>query len=340
MVGSPVPGRGRGVTPCPRDQVPCGPTSPGLIRALADANGNVEISVSAKTDYRFRGFLACGGLTLSSNWVDAVGARFEGGTAFSIDAACRSYTFTVLGHYLDGTQAPLPVPHGAVLVCADVFGGGCVGGADSTGTVHMNLNPGVTYSINAFATNMLGWNCPGFVTDTDKLWFSSNLVTGTPDVANGTTFVVYEPNCFGPFNVLDGDGHPFVHAGIWAVPTGGGSMLFGNVDPNGVAGFTNLDPNVEYSFTGFAINTGWGCGYVAPDGTTYHFSAPVQGYPRRSRARRSPSPSRTATSSTRSSITSTEPSAQFPTTRAESSPVQPTTAVASPAASTRTDTPK
>jgi hypothetical protein len=136
------------------------------------------------------------------------------------------------------------------------------------------LDPAVIYTISGMATDMPGWNCPSFVNGANTFWFSPP-VSGTPV---GATFIVNEPNCF-TFNVLDGGGHPFARAGIWAVPVGGGSMLFGSVDPSGVAAFTNLDPTVEYSFTAFAINTGWGCGYVAPDGTTYHFSAPVQGYP-------------------------------------------------------------
>jgi hypothetical protein len=209
-----------------------------------------------------------------------MGAQLEAGTKFSVDASCATYQFDVQVHLLDGTTGPLPTSHGGVLACPpSAFGGCLIGAVDGNGHVSMPLRPNVTYTINGTATNMDGWNCPGYQFGDTKFWFSTTSVNGTPDLANGSTFIVNEPNCF-TFRVLDGNGNPFGQAGMWAVPVGGGAMVFGNVDASGVATFTNLDPSVAYSFTAYAINTGWGCpGYTAPDGTTYNFAAPVQGNP-------------------------------------------------------------
>jgi hypothetical protein len=114
------------------------------------------------------------------------------GTTFVVnEPAC--FQFDVVVHYLDGTEAPLPLGRGGILACP-AGGAQCASGSvDANGHVVTGLDPNVTYTTFGYAINMDGWAC-GFPIGSDLWWFSSNQVVGTPATANGTTFVIYQPN--------------------------------------------------------------------------------------------------------------------------------------------------
>jgi len=274
--GHPFSAGNAGVTACPLDKVPCAPSSTDLIGAPADANGNVAITVTANVRYRFLGYLMCGTSNTTSNPFDRMGAQLEGGTVFTVNAACGTYGFDVFVHYLDGTQGPLPAGDGGVLACSN---GSCVVGApDATGHATVALDPAVSYTISGMAVNMPGWSCPSFVNGANKFWFSTS-VSGTPNTVNGATFVVNEPNCyqFDAFiHYLDGTVGPLPSnqgGGILACRTDNSGCVVGSVDASGHAQMSNLDPTTEYTINAFVVNMpGWACGYTGLPPDVYWFS--------------------------------------------------------------------
>jgi hypothetical protein len=76
--------------------------------------------------------------------------------------------------------------------------------------------------------------------------------------------------------VVDGDGNAFPErtAGIMATLPANGWMSGGWTDAAGNV-LLLLDPTADYSVTAMATNTGWPNPWVSPDGTEFHFSAPV-----------------------------------------------------------------
>jgi hypothetical protein len=263
-----------GVAACPLEKVPCAPSSPGLIRAPADANGNVAITMTANMRYHFVGYLVCGPSTTTSNPFDGLGAQLENGTRFAVNATCAEYDFDVFVHYLGGSQAPLPAGRGGVLACAN--GGGCaVGAPDANGHATIALDPTLSYTINGMAVDMPGWKC-GLALGGSHYWFSATSVTGTPDAADGSQFVVNQPSCY-EFHAfvqyLDGTVAPVpaAYGGVLACPTSG-TCATGTADATGHVTM-NLDPSVSYTINAYMANVpGWACPGYSAGGNNFWFS--------------------------------------------------------------------
>jgi hypothetical protein len=171
----------------------------------ADTNGVVSIALDPAVEYRFTA-----NVTNPPGWDTSCGYTSDGttfyffsttvqgypsdvdGTTFQINQP-NCYEFDVAIHYLDGTETPLPASYGGVLACSATTG--CVVGTpDANGHVVMTLDPAVTYTINGMAVNVPGWSCGYDQLPPDLYWFSPFSVTGTPDTANGDTFVIYQPD--------------------------------------------------------------------------------------------------------------------------------------------------
>lgn len=152
-----------------------------------------------------------------------------------------------------------------------------VANADADGDVLLFVDPGVEYTINAFATNT-GWPEPWVSPDGTEFHFSElRLTVLGADVEEGTTFVVSNP-AGTLLRVIDGQGNPFP-PGTAGVQACGGSGYpecdpqIGSIDTNGDGNvLLVLDPTTQYSINGFAMNTGWPDPWVSPDGTEFHLS--------------------------------------------------------------------
>ena len=79
-------------------------------------------------------------------------------------------------------------------------------------------------------------------------------------------------------HVVDEQGHPFRAGTAGVIASTQSGQTVGTADTKGVVRLV-VKPLVKYQFFGFARNTGWGCGWVNPDGTgTYFFSDKIQKY--------------------------------------------------------------
>ena len=183
----------------------------------------------------------------------------------------------------DETGAPLPTA--GMFVCPLAADGTpCAGpsfdGPDPDGVIRLDLDPAVTYRLQAFIVNT-GWPCPAFVAPNgDRFHFSASVDLPATQVV-GTTFVIDRPepaDCAQPagyvVTVTDENGVALATAGMFVcalapdgTPCAGPS--FDGPDPDGVIRL-DLDPTVTYRLQAFIVNTGWPCpGFVAPNGDTF-----------------------------------------------------------------------
>ena len=78
--------------------------------------------------------------------------------------------------------------------------------------------------------------------------------------------------------VVDEHGHAFRAGTAGVIASTPDGQTVGTADAKGVVRLT-VKPLVKYQFFGFARNTGWGCGYINPDGTgEYFFSDKIEKY--------------------------------------------------------------
>lgn len=78
--------------------------------------------------------------------------------------------------------------------------------------------------------------------------------------------------------VVDEHGHAFRSGTAGVIASTPDGQTVGTADAKGIVRLA-VKPLVKYRFFGFARNTGWGCGYVNPDGTgEYFFSDKIQKY--------------------------------------------------------------
>jgi hypothetical protein len=182
--------------------------------ALADAHGKVSsFFVNPNVDYQMFGFAAntgwgCGG------WIPPQSPSEVWYFGASTTAIGRTYaqptTFVVPRPHCTGlhilnaaTNQPFALGHTVVRVCPVV---GCVADgpganvvyavADANGDVSApNLDPAIEYEFLAMATDIEGWNCPGYTDPNSGVsyWFAPT-VTGTPLAIEGTTFSISD-NC-------------------------------------------------------------------------------------------------------------------------------------------------
>jgi hypothetical protein len=163
-------------------------------------------------------------------------------------------------------------------------------GPDPDGVIRLDLEPGVTYRLNAFIANS-GWACPGFVDPANGATFHfspTKDVNGADLVDGTTTFVIHHPDtgeCDPPpdaaavVTVLDDAGNALPSAGMFVCPLAPdgtpcpGPSLDGP-DPDGVIRLDGIAHDVTYRLNAFIANSGWPCpDYVDPaSGATFHFS--------------------------------------------------------------------
>jgi hypothetical protein len=183
-----------------------------------------------------------------------------------------------------------PLPAAGMFVCPLAADGiPCAGptfdGPDPDGVIRLQLDPAVTYRLQAFIVNT-GWPCPAYTAPNgDTFHFSDPHDLPATQVA-GTVFVIDQPaatDCAPPdgyvVTVTDDTGNPLPAAGMFVCPlaadgTPCAGPTFDGPDPDGVIRL-QLDPAVTYLLQAFIVNTGWPCpAYTAPNGDTFHFSDP------------------------------------------------------------------
>jgi hypothetical protein len=161
-------------------------------------------------------------------------------------------------------------------------------GPDADGLIRLDLEPTLTYRLNAFISDS-GWPCPDYLDPGSgtTFHFSPTRDIAAADLANvTTTFVIRHPDaaeCAPPVaaaivTVNDDAGNPLPSAGMFVcrlssdgTPCPGPS--FDGPDPDGVIRLDAIDPNVTYRLNAFIANSGWPCpDYVDPGGATFHFS--------------------------------------------------------------------
>ena len=205
--GQPFPAGSAGLIVCPEGTVPCaapqfgGANAAGVVSMALDPSMSYEINAFATTDGGHWDGWDCGGsehppssgdLFWFSEFSTGTPATLEGTTFVINEPAC--WSFDVVVHYLDGTEAPLAEGYGAVYACTELDG--CVVVyVDAAGHAIMDeLDPTVTYWFTGIAENMPGWSCPTLENEAGQFWHANEPIIGTPDTASGTTFHIYEPD--------------------------------------------------------------------------------------------------------------------------------------------------
>src|SRR4051794_7115355 len=147
------------------------------------------------------------------------------------------------------------------------------------GVGRLSLDPHKQYQLLAFVANPdPAWACPGLKVGDNELYLAENLEGFAADFPPVATFVIREPSALDCVvaKVTDDSGNPLTTAGLFVCAhQPGGSECFGDrfegPDGDGVIRMA-IDPDLTYDLGTFVANTGWPCpGFVAADGTTFHF---------------------------------------------------------------------